>query len=421
MNGAGALQTPLQTPDRVGWYTLSWRIYLTCVATSFMVMIEPAPTDLFFVIALGVMMLAQIPRVRLIGAIEVVAIVIYVWFTLLSLLFVEHALGVAVRAVFIEFYLLLLFLMTAYFVHRDGDRAFRVILIALLIGGVITSLIGILAWLNLLPNRVIFFRDEHMSRIKSTFKDPNVLGPYLIPSLLAALWTMVTVPRLRMLGGAAAGILMLCLLLTFSRGAWAHMLVTAFCFFLALLADRRTVLPTVLVALGTLAAGLLGVLVFADTIFGSVENSYLSSRLSLQSYDDSRFAHILESIGHSLDRPLGIGPNQAPFEFGYEPHNTFVILALQNGLPAAFGFALLYGAAMVHCLVQVLRQQEGWVKHAFVLSVMLGLLLLMNVVGSLHWRHIYVVLGLAYGRYASNDLFPARPAKGRAQVGAGAS
>jgi hypothetical protein len=176
--------------DRVGWYTLSWRIYLACLGASFFVMIEPAPTDLLFILALGAFALSPLRSQRLFGAVAILGILLYVWFTFLSLLFVQSAFMTSFRAVGIEMYLLLLFAMTAYFTRHEGDRAFRAILIALAIGGVIAAMIGILAWLGLLPNRVIFFRDEYMARIKSTFKDPNVLGPYLIPSVMLMIWLL---------------------------------------------------------------------------------------------------------------------------------------------------------------------------------------------------------------------------------------
>lgn len=391
--------------DRVGWYALSWRIYLVCLATSFLVMIEPAPTDLFFVLAFGAMMLAPLRPVRLLGPVEVVAILVYLWFTLLSLLFADYVFIVAARAVAIEIYLILLFLMTAYFARIDGDRAFRMILLMLVVGGIVASLVGILAWANLLPGREIFFRDEFMTRIKSTFKDPNVLGPYLIPSILLMIWTVVAVPRLRIWAGLVGVLLVLCLVLTFSRGAWIHMLATALVFFVALLVHRGTALPALLGAVAALAVVLAGVLFFADAIFGSISDSYLSQRLSLQSYDEGRFEHIITAMIDTFDQPLGIGPNQSRFHYGFEPHNTFVVLALQNGVFAALGFATLYLAAMVRCLVMVLRRRVGWMKYAFVLAIMSGLLVLMNVVGSLHWRHLYVVMGLAYGSYHSNSVF----------------
>ncbi|MEO1364630.1 MAG: hypothetical protein AAFU86_12750, partial [Pseudomonadota bacterium] len=70
------------TVDRVGWLTLAWRIYLVCIGTSFFVIVEPAPTDALFVLALATLLLAKLRPVRLIGPIETIAILLFVWFTL---------------------------------------------------------------------------------------------------------------------------------------------------------------------------------------------------------------------------------------------------------------------------------------------------------------------------------------------------
>lgn len=394
-----------QSYDRVGWFALSWRIYLMCIAVSFFVMIEPAPTDLIFFIALGAFMLAPLRPVKLLGPVASGGLLLYLWFTFFSLAFVAVSVPVAARAVFIEVYLVLLFLMTAYFVKLYGDRAFRMILLMLTLGAMITSVIGLLAYLDLIPNRVMFFRDEHMSRIKSTFKDPNVLGPYLVPPILFTMWMAFSVRRLRWCATAAFGVLAACLLVTFSRGAWVHIALTGMIFFGLLLVDRRSTIPAVTFLLIAIACGAIKVGFFSEATSGALSDNFLASRLSFQSYDTGRFEHIFKSLGDMFDKPWGIGANQARLVYGFEPHNTFVVLGLQNGVFAAIGFTVLYFAAGYRCLKKVIEQRDGWMKYAFVLAIMVGLFVLMNVVGSLHWRHLYVVLGLAFGSYYSNSIF----------------
>lgn len=368
-------------------------------------MIEPAPTDLFFVLALGAFALAPIRPVRLLGPLATGGILIYVWFTFVSLSFVEVSLPVAVRAVGIEMYLILLFLLTAYFAHQGGDRVFRIVLLMLTVGGAIASIIAFLAYLDMVPNRLSFYRDEHFTRVKSTFKDPNVLGPYLIPSILLMMWIALSVRRFSWLATSVFVLLTACLIITFSRGAWVHMALTTGIFAAFLLFDRRSSMATVMVLLLGILAATVKLGFFGDAAGSLASQNYLGSRLSFQSYDSDRFQHILTSLGNMFDRPLGIGPNQSSFVYGYQAHNTFVVLGLQNGVFAAIGFALFYLATMYRCLKKVLEKRDGWLKYAYILSVMIGLLVLMNVVGALHWRHLYVVLGLAYGSYRSNAIF----------------
>lgn len=388
--------------DVVGWNVLAWRFYTLALATSFFVMIEPALTDLLIFLAVPCLALAGLKPVRLVGPVEMIGIILFIWFTFLSLVMVETHFIVSLRAAIIEVYMLILFLMTAYWVRHYGDHAFSSVVLCLIFGAICTSVIGILAWLDVVPNSDTFFRDEFRSRIKSTFKDPNVLGPYLILPLLGALWAIIDSERRRILFLPIVAIIAGCLLLTFSRGAWLHALTTIFIFFLALLNCRKTAYRASLVGCLVLIALTVVLFVVADDIAQTINGSYFSKRLSLQSYDSERFNHIFESLVHILEHPLGVGPNQVVFKFGIEPHNTFVVFALNNGIMACLGFAILYFAAAYRCIVKILEQREGWLKYAFVLAIMVGLFILMNVVGAIHWRHLFVTLGLAYGDYRQN-------------------
>ena len=398
----------LYASDQVDWLRLAWRIYLLCLGTSFLVILEPAPTDGLFVLALGALLLAKLRPVRLLEPVETYAILVFVWFTLFSLSFDSIlAFGSAVRAAGIEIYMMLLFLMTAYFVYIGGDRAFRIVLMSLGVGGLIGATIGALAYLGLTPDALnwLFFRDAYQTRVSSTFKDPNVLGPYLVPTVLFSLWIMVAQPRLRLWAGFVFVITLFCLVITYSRGAWIHVAVTGLAFGACLLINRRTAGTTFVFAL----TGILLVLVASALLSGQIaawlDESYLGSRLALQNYDEDRFGAMGLAFGWIMDAPLGLGPNQVTSHYGRYPHNTPLNLAVNNGIFAATGFVVLYVAALWRCARKTVEQRDGWLKYAFVFSILAGLLILINVVPALHWRHLYVVLGLAYGRYYSNSLY----------------
>lgn len=401
------MTSALHPVDRVGWLAMAWRIYLLCVGTSFFVIIEPAPTDALFLLCLGTLLLAQMKPTRIIGPIETVAILIFVWFTLFALSSDDIvSLSVALRAAGIQIYMVLMFLVTALFVTIGGDRAFRTILIALTLGAAIAAVLGVMAYLGFVPESIrwLFFRDTFETRISSTFKDPNVLGPFLIPGILFSLWVMIAVPRVRLWAGVAFAVTLICLVITYSRGAWVHMAVSGLAFTFFLLLNRKTARTTVGFGVGVLVVGLTVAVIFSAEIAAYLDQSYLGSRLSLQDYDSDRFAAMRLALGWIADHPMGLGPNQVAANYGRYPHNTPINLAVNNGIFAALGFVVLYLAAVWRCLTLTLRQQDGWLKYAFVLSILLGLLLLINVVPALHWRHMYVVLGLAYGTYRSNAL-----------------
>lgn len=392
----------------------SWRIYILAVALSFFVFVEPAPTDLVFFVGLAVFCFSRPVKTAFLSGTAIVGVLLYLLFSVLSLAFVQYVPMLALRAVGIEFYMIALFVMTAYYAKTRGDAAFTTILFALTIGSVLASVVAIAALLDVVPNSDIFFRGEGVRfRVKATFKDPNVFGPFIIPSLLFVLWVIIASARFRLLALGAMGLLLLSLFSTYSRGAWIHALISLSVFSFAMMMHRRTarsaLMTIVCFAIIVCAIALL----FLDQITARISDSFLAQRLSLQSYDTSRFGYVADAVKNIWEHPFGIGPYQARFVYGYLPHNTFVAFAIHNGVFASLGLMLIYGAAMTRCVMKMINQRPGWTKYALVFAVLLGLLVLMQVVGAIHWRHLYLVCGLAFGTYTRDWLLEGPARKGR--------
>lgn len=384
---------------------LSWQIYVFAILLSFFVVVEPAPTDLVFVVAVGVFCFSRPRNVAFLSGTAWTGIFLYLAFSVLSLVFVQFVPIFAFRAVVIEFYMIGLFILTAYFMKTRGDRAFATVLAALTVGAVLASFVTVVALLDLIPNSEILFRGEGVRyRVQATFKDPNVFGPFLVPCVLFTVWVTVESARLRMLALGVLGLLFISLIATFSRGAWIHTLISLSFFSLALLIYRPTARPALTGIIWLVIVILATALVFLDQITARLADSFFASRLSLQSYDTSRFGYVADAAQQIWEHPFGIGPHQARHVYGYLPHNTFIAFALHNGIFASLGLILIYAAAMTRCGVKIFAQRPGWTKYALVFSVLLGLLVLMQVVGAIHWRHMYLVCGLAFGTYTSNHL-----------------
>lgn len=385
----------------------SWRIYVFAIFLSFFVVVEPAPTDLFFMIALGFFCFSRPQKVSFLSGTALIGVFLYLAFSVLSLVFVQFVPVFAVRAVAIEFYMIALFVLTAYFMRTRGDRAFATVLAALAVGGLLASFVAIVALLDLIPNSDILFRGEGSRvRVKATFKDPNVFGPFLVPSLLFVTWVVVESARFRLIALGAMGLLLIALLSTYSRGAWIHTFVSLSILSLALLVYRPTSRPTLTGIVWFAIVICATALLFLDQITARVADSFLGQRLSLQSYDTSRFGYVADAASQIWEHPLGIGPFQARYVYGYLPHNTFVAFAMHNGVFACLGLILIYGSAMARCAAKILNQRPGWTKYALIFAVLLGLLILMQVVGAIHWRHLYLICGMAFGTYTTDRLLP---------------
>src|SRR5436305_8365770 len=171
------------------------------------------------------------------------------------------------------------------------DTAARLDLLrrGLMVGGLIAALAAIAGYFNLVPggHDLLTLYD----RARGTFKDPNVLGAFLILPALLVLQSVVSDRLGKSFRSAIAfGIMSLAILLAFSRAAWGGLIVTS-AFMLALMvltsqsqAKRSRIIVMALVAV-IIAAALVALLLSFDSIA-----QMFKQRASFdQSYDEGRF------------------------------------------------------------------------------------------------------------------------------------
>ncbi len=118
-------------------------------------------------------------------------------------------------------------------ISEDTDARLDMLRRGLIAGGLIAALAGIAGYFNLVPGG----RDllTLYDRARGTFKDPNVLGAFLILPALFVLQSVVS-DRLgkSFRSTVALGIMTLAILLAFSRAAWGGLVITS-AFMLALM------------------------------------------------------------------------------------------------------------------------------------------------------------------------------------------
>src|SRR5262249_14630560 len=108
---------------------------------------------------------------------------------------------------------------------EDTERRTHVYMQGYILAAVLTSLIGVAAYFRVLPNSEMFIR---AMRAASTFKDPNVFGPFLVlPGLVAMQRMMFGRPRAVIFNGVILLIIAAGLFFSFSRGPWGHFAASA--------------------------------------------------------------------------------------------------------------------------------------------------------------------------------------------------
>lgn len=363
------------------------------ILLSGVVKIEPAPPDGVFAVIIAVAIVTGRLRVDRVPAPIAAVLAALVAINVLSFA-AATSVSDGVRFAAITVYLAVFAVWLAGYADRDSRG--RGIVIGWLTIAVVSAILGTLALqLPSFPFRLELIADG-ASRASALFKDPNVYGPFLIPIAVILLEEMIA-PRLLRIrlatGFALLAILIIGLIFSFSRAAWANMLLsTAVMLAILLLRQRHT--GRLILVLGGL--GVVGMVVMAVVVF-SGQADFIGQRAQLQQYDSERFGAQRAGVEIASHYPLGVGPGQFMYHHPVETHSTYVrVLAEQGPLGLALWLTLCLltlGLAIGNALAG--RSAAG-IGSAALLGAWCGLLFNSVVVDTLHWRHLWVVLGLIW-------------------------
>ncbi|MCA9698051.1 MAG: O-antigen ligase family protein, partial [Myxococcales bacterium] len=258
------------------------------------------------------------------------------------------------------------------------------------------GLLGIATSFGLLPLGSIML---HYGRLEGFFKDENVFGAWCVPICVYAIARLVALRGGRRWWWLATLVIgALVVLLTYSRGAWINLALSAAVFYILRLVSVGSPRSKIItIAALPLAITALGVALFEVLSMDAVQDM-LETRLKMQSYDTHRFATQEEAVRAALEHPLGIGPGQSELVFERAAHSTYVRSLVENGFLgflSLVAFMALSGARAAWYAVDALDDEQQ-LLFAVVAGAMAGLLVESLVIDSIHWRHFFVVLALAW-------------------------
>jgi|SRR5271170_673858 len=286
-------------------------------------------------------------------------------------------------------------------------------------GAVVASIAAILGYFD------VAGLAEHFTlynRASGTFKDPNVLAPFLT---LPLVWLVQSV-ILRQSGGFWRTHLPILLLLTavflsFSRGGWGvWAAATAMMITLTFLTTRSPALRQRIVLLTVIGVALVVVLLIVALSIPAVRDVFEVRASLSQEYDigeTGRFGDQLRSIPMLLDLPFGFGPLQYRNHFeGVDPHNVYI-----NAF-ASYGWVggLTYAALTIVTLFlgwRLVLQRTPWQNEVIAIWSSLFFQILQGFqIDTDHWRHFFLMLGALFGLLGATRLRVAREARQRIEA-----
>lgn len=368
----------------------SWieKYLLFAMICSSLVLVEPSPYD---VLIIGLIMTGfafSFIQIEERVFFPTAVLLVFVICNLFSIYFMTE-LFVALRYSLITFYLILTWLLI---VSIANEKVLQLILKGYLIAAVIAVAIGLSAYFELLPSNEQFLMFD---RVKSTFKDPNVFGPYLVlPALFALALTELSAVKLPVKVISFITFLFLAsgIVLSFSRAAWGNFAIAIFLYLVFfkkefLVARLKTVVIILLIGLP-----LLIYLVQLPMI-----QELFTSRLMIKNYDNDRFATQQIAIEKGILHPFGQGPGQSEYVFKYAPHSLYARVFTENGLLGLLTMITLLVASTYRVFKSYWQSTgENAVLFMIIFASLVGLIFNSLFIDTLHWRHFWLILALAY-------------------------
>jgi O-antigen ligase len=197
------------------------------------------------------------------------------------------------------------------------------------------------------------------------------------------------------------GLLVVALLLTFSRAAWGQFASTAaLLMFFTFVTSRSNNERLRIVLIAAAGAIVLALFVAALLSIDKVADLF-KERASLdQSYDVGhlgRFGRYILGFELALDRPFGIGPLQFAKIFPEDPHNTYLNTFMSGGWLSGCVYLALVLATLVRGLRFIFVDTPWRSTYMAVYCAFAGVAGESIIIDSDHWRHYFLLLGLLWG------------------------
>lgn len=403
---ATAVGVNVTAPAAPGVLALQRALVWLVGACGAIVFIEPSPYEIATLLA-TVIFFATGLRLRL-ALMPLVALLVLlnVGYTISAIPLFEQPEVVSWIAT--SWYMAVTVVFFAMVVSEDTAARLDMLRRGLVVGAMLASLAAIAGYFHLVPGG-----DDLLTlygRARGTFKDPNVLGAFLILPALFALQSVVSDKFLKAFRNVIAfGIMSLAILLAFSRAAWGGLVLTsAFMLALMVLTSRTNAQRSRIIVMAIVAA-VLGLALLAVLLsFDSIAEMFKQRASFDQSYDEGRFGrfgrHIL-GAEMALDLPFGIGPLQFHRFFPEDTHNSYLNAFMSGGWLSGVCYPALVFTTVImgfrHIFVRVPWQRA----YLAIFAAFVGTVGESFVIDTDHWRHFWMMLGAMWGMIAAAQVY----------------
>ena len=232
-------------------------------------------------------------------------------------------------------------------------------------------------------------------RAKGLIDDPNMYGSFLIPGMIFCAYLLARPRSRKLLLLGAMAIILLGVLLSFSRIAVVASAMCLFGFFF--FQNRRRPRRLVMIIGGTVA---IGIVMFAVASLTSAEfMAKLLDRLTFaKSYDlgeEGRYARYLLVLPMIMNNPIGVGVLQLEKIFPEPIHNIWLSSFVNYGWGGGVTWITLVISSVV-VSIRNYRRTRDEIVVALMIS-MIAVVMCTSLHEGEHWRHPWLMFGMVWG------------------------
>src|ERR1700733_16766 len=379
-------------------------------ASGAIVFIEPSPYELMTLTA-AVLFFATGLRLRLaFMPLLLLLVLLNVGYSIGAIPFLDKS--EVANWIATSWYMAFTVIFFAMVVSEDTAARLDMLRRGLVVGALIASVAGIAGYLNLVPGGHDLL--TLYERARGTFKDPNVLGAFLILPALFVLQSVVSDGFGKSFRSTIAlAIMALAILLAFSRAAWGGLAITsAFMLALMVLTSQSRAQRSRIIVMSVAAVILVMLLIAVLLSFDSIRDMFQQRASFDQSYDEGRFGrfgrHIL-GADMALDLPFGIGPLQFHNYFPEDTHNSYLNAFMSGGWLAGLCYPTLIAVTVVLGFRHLLKPVPWQRAYLAVFAAFLGTVSEAFIIDTDHWRHFWMMLGTMWGLFAAAQAYKTQP------------
>lgn len=285
--------------------------------------------------------------------------------------------------------------MIAAFVSMSWDhRYYERFMNVYIVSAVIASVLGTIGFVTQLDALV------WDGRARGLFDDPNMYGSFLLPSTIACVYFLSRPNARKLLYVGALGVIMLGVMLSFSRIAQVATFVCLFGF--VVFVGRRQPQRLILI-IGSIVVAALVLGALASLISPEFTTKFLGRFTLAEPYDsapEGRYARYVLVLPMILQNPLGIGALQLLKIFPEPIHDIWLSSFVNYGWLSGVTWIVLAVSSVVLSILNYRRTRDD-IAIAMLVSL-IGVVWCATLHEGEHWRHMWLYYGVVWGFCTAN-------------------